>query len=54
MDSVLTRLFGLTQSQAGFASLTATGSPLQRAAQDLGISEASARQYLKGILKKWM
>ena len=52
MGSVLMRLFGLTQSQARLASLISTGSPLQRAAQELGITEASARQYLKVIFEK--
>jgi len=49
---ILQRLYGLAPSQARLAELIANGSTLKEAARDLGITEVSARQYLKLILQK--
>ncbi|MGD9924611.1 MAG: helix-turn-helix transcriptional regulator [Pseudorhodoplanes sp.] len=49
---LLQRLFGLMPSQAKLAELLATGCTLEEAAQRLGITLASARQYLKLIFQK--
>ena len=48
----LQRLYGVTPSQARLTELLATGCSLQHAAKKLGITEVSARQYLKLIFQK--
>ncbi len=45
-------LYGLTPSQARLADRLATGLTLSEAAGQLGITTASARQYLKVIFQK--
>lgn len=49
---ILQRLYGLAPSQARLAEFIANGSTLKEAARDIGITEVSARQYLKLILQK--
>jgi DNA-binding CsgD family transcriptional regulator len=49
---ILQRLYGLMPSQARLADLLATGCSLKEAAQKLGITLVSARQYLKLIFQK--
>jgi DNA-binding NarL/FixJ family response regulator len=49
---ILQRLYGLMPSQARLADLLATGCTLKEAAQKLGITLVSARQYLKLIFQK--
>jgi DNA-binding CsgD family transcriptional regulator/PAS domain-containing protein len=49
---ILQRLYGLMPSQARLADLLATGASLTAAAKRLGITPASARQYLKLIFQK--
>jgi DNA-binding CsgD family transcriptional regulator len=49
---ILQRLYGLMPSQARLADLLATGYSLKEAAQKLGITLVSARQYLKLIFQK--
>jgi len=46
-QEVLCKAFGLTASQARLVTLIVGGLSLQRAANNAGITEASARQYLK-------
>lgn len=48
----LQRLYGPTPSQSRLAGLLARGSSLKDAALRLGITEGSARQYLKIIFRK--
>ncbi len=48
----LRRLYGLTPSQSRLAELLASGSSWKEAARRLGITEGSARQYLKIIFRK--
>jgi DNA-binding CsgD family transcriptional regulator len=48
----LQRLYGLTPSQARLADRLATGLTLSEAAGQLGVTTASARQYLKMIFQK--
>jgi DNA-binding CsgD family transcriptional regulator len=49
---ILQRLYGLAPSQARLAELVANGSTLNSAAKQLGITTASARQYLKLVFQK--
>jgi DNA-binding CsgD family transcriptional regulator len=49
---ILQRLYGLTPSQARLAELLAAGRALDKAGTQLGITNASARQYLKIIFQK--
>jgi DNA-binding CsgD family transcriptional regulator len=49
---VLELLWNLTPSQARLACLLSGGENLQSAATELGITEASARQYLKAVFQK--
>jgi DNA-binding CsgD family transcriptional regulator/PAS domain-containing protein len=49
---VLELLWNLTPSQARLACLLSDGESLQSAAAELGITEASARQYLKLVFRK--
>jgi DNA-binding CsgD family transcriptional regulator len=49
---ILQRLYGLMPSQARLADLLASGYSLKDAAQKLGITLASARQYLKLVFQK--
>jgi DNA-binding CsgD family transcriptional regulator/PAS domain-containing protein len=49
---ILQRLYGLMPSQARLADLLATGVSLATAAKRLGVTPASARQYLKLIFQK--
>jgi DNA-binding CsgD family transcriptional regulator len=49
---ILQRLYGLMPSQARLADLLAGGAPLATAAKRLGITPASARQYLKLVFQK--
>lgn len=51
-QELLGKEYGLTPSQAGLASLICDGMSLQGAAQEAGLTEASARQYLKLIFQK--
>lgn len=46
------RVFGLTPAQTRLARLLATGFSLREAARRMGITEGSARQYLKIIFRK--
>jgi len=46
-QEVLCKAYGLTASQARLVNLIVSGLSLQKAAKDTGITEASARQYLK-------
>lgn len=48
----LQRLYGLAPSQARLAELLAAGRSLEEAAQQLGITRVSARQYLKIVFQK--
>ena len=45
-------LFGLTRAQARLALLLFDGKSVKEAAADLGITEGSARQYLKQVFRK--
>jgi DNA-binding CsgD family transcriptional regulator len=49
---MLELLWNLTPNQARLACLLSGGENLQSAAAELGITEASARQYLKAVFKK--
>ncbi|MGB9114681.1 helix-turn-helix transcriptional regulator [Bradyrhizobium sp.] len=49
---LLQRLYGLTNSEARLTDLIALGKTLKQGAMDLGITEASARQYIKRVFKK--
>jgi DNA-binding CsgD family transcriptional regulator len=49
---ILQRLYGLAPSQARLAELLAAGRSLEEAAQQLGITRVSARQYLKIVFQK--
>ncbi|MES0809935.1 hypothetical protein ABLO27_10665 [Roseibium sp. SCPC15] len=51
-QEVLGCMYGLTRSQARLANLIASGFSLQQAAEEAGITEASARQYLKTVFDK--
>lgn len=51
-QEVLGCMYGLTRSQARLANLIASGKSLQQAAGEAGITEASARQYLKAVFEK--
>jgi DNA-binding CsgD family transcriptional regulator len=52
-DTELMRLqFGLSPRQAKLTALLLSGRSLKEAADVLGITEGSARQYLKGIFRK--
>lgn len=46
-QEVLCKAFGLTASQARLVTLIVGGLSLKKAAANAGITEASARQYLK-------
>ena len=49
---ILQRLYGLAPRQARLADLPAAGRTLNSATTQLGITEVSARQYLKLIFEK--
>ena len=49
---VLQRLYGLTGSEARLTDLITAGHPLKKGAASLGITEATARQYLKQVFRK--
>ncbi len=49
---LLQRLYGLMPKQARLADLLATGCSLKQAAGQLGLTPASARQYLKLVFQK--
>jgi DNA-binding CsgD family transcriptional regulator len=49
---LLQRLYGLTNSEARLTDLIASGKTLKQGAIDLGLTEASARQYIKQVFKK--
>jgi DNA-binding CsgD family transcriptional regulator len=51
-QEVLCKAFGLTASQARLVTLIVGGLSLQKAASNAGITEASARQYLKIAFNK--
>lgn len=52
LNEQLCRLYSLTASQARVACLIVDGQSLQQAAAKTGITEASARQYLKVVFEK--
>ena len=49
---LLQRLYGLTHSEARLSDLVSLGRPLKKAADLLGLTEATARQYIKQAFKK--
>ncbi len=49
---LLQRLYGLTGSEARLSDLIALGMTLKRGAEVLGLTEASAREYLKRVFRK--
>lgn len=49
---LLQRLYGLTGSEARLSDLIALGMTLKRAAEEQGLTEASAREYLKRVFRK--
>ncbi|MEJ0067429.1 MAG: helix-turn-helix transcriptional regulator [Pseudomonadota bacterium] len=51
-SEILQTLYGLTRSQARLAVLLAEGHSVKHAAGTLGLTEGSARQYLKTIFTK--
>ncbi|MEZ5646784.1 MAG: hypothetical protein R3E99_16795 [Burkholderiaceae bacterium] len=51
-EELLQRFYGLTASEARLTDLLVSGRPLKKAAQMLGLTEASARQYTKQVFRK--
>ncbi|AZV77712.1 helix-turn-helix transcriptional regulator [Parasedimentitalea marina] len=51
-NEVLCRLFGLTPSQSRMAGFMVQGLSVREAAGQAGITEASARQYLRIVFQK--
>jgi DNA-binding CsgD family transcriptional regulator len=49
---LLRRLYGLTGSEARLTDIIASGVPLKSAARSLGLTEATARQYIKQVFRK--
>lgn len=49
---LLQRLYGLTGSEARLSDLIALGMTLKRGAETLGLTEASAREYIKRVFRK--
>jgi len=49
---ILTQTFGFTPAEAKLASLIAVGKSPEQAARHLGVSEATARNQLKGVFSK--
>jgi DNA-binding CsgD family transcriptional regulator/glutaredoxin-related protein len=49
---LLQRLYGLTGSEARLTDLIALGKPLKKVASALGVTEGSARQYIKQVFRK--
>jgi len=49
---LLRRLYGLTGSEARLTDLIGSGMPLKTGARALGLTEATARQYLKQVFRK--
>jgi DNA-binding CsgD family transcriptional regulator/PAS domain-containing protein len=49
---LLQRLYGLTGSEARLSDLIALGMTLKKGAEALGLTEASAREYIKRVFRK--
>jgi DNA-binding CsgD family transcriptional regulator len=49
---LLQRLYGLTGSEARLTDLISSGRPLKKCADALGLTEATARQYVKQVFRK--
>jgi DNA-binding CsgD family transcriptional regulator/PAS domain-containing protein len=51
-DEVLTRMFGLTPSEARLTALLVSGMSVKQASERRGITEGTARQHLKAVFAK--
>lgn len=51
-EELLQRFYGLTGSEARLTDRIASGLPLKKGADAIGVTEATARQYLKQVFRK--